>query len=220
MSISGSVRVWDIPTRVFHWLVVGLVFFSWGSAEYGHMDLHRLSGSILLGLVTFRIIWGFIGSNTARFANFLRWPWQVYAYLRTPAGRHAPGHNPLGAYSVIAMLLLLLLQIGSGLFSVDIDGLESGPLSRFVSFDLGRKFAGIHHISFTLLQIVVAVHILAILFYLVIRRRNLVFPMITGRDRQIESSEGQLTTAGLGRFAVAAAVGLAVSTWTALGMPL
>ena len=89
MSLTSPVRVWDIPTRLFHWLVVGLVGFSWGAAEYGKMDLHRLSGSILLGLVAFRLIWGFIGSNTARFGSFLRSEkrCEILTNVKTPHAR-------------------------------------------------------------------------------------------------------------------------------------
>jgi cytochrome b len=221
MNLTSPVRVWDIPTRLFHWLLFALVCFSWGAAEYGKMDLHRLSGSVLLGLVSFRLIWGFIGSNTARFGSFLRSPWQVIAYLRSDnSGAHKPGHNPVGGYSVLAMLLLLLLQIGTGLFSVDIDGLESGPLSYLVSFDQGRTAAEIHGLSFTLLQIVVAIHVLAVLFYLVVRKRNLLRPMVTGSDRQIDNPAGSLVPASLSRLLIAAAMGIGLAWWTAKGMPV
>ena len=221
MSLTSPVRVWDIPIRLFHWLVVGLIGFSWGAAEYGKMDLHRLSGSVLLGLVAFRLIWGLIGSNTARFASFLRSPMHVIAYLRgNSGGTSKPGHNPVGGYSVLAMLLLLMLQIGTGLFSVDIDGLESGPLSYLVSFDQGRAAAGIHRLSFTLLQIVVVIHIVAVLFYLVVRKRNLLTPMFTGADRQIDNPAGALVPAGLSRLLIAAAIGIGLAWWTAKGMPV
>jgi cytochrome b len=224
MKLSSPIRVWDIPTRLFHWLLVILIGFSWGAAEYGKMDLHRLSGSVLLGLVAFRLVWGVIGSNTARFGSFLRSPAAVFAYLRSDSSArrpgHKPGHNPVGGYSVLAMLLLLLLQIGTGLFSVDIDGLESGPLSYLVSFDQGRAAAEMHELSFTVLQIVVAIHVLAVLFYLVVRKRNLVRPMFTGYDRQIDNPAGALVSAGLGRFLIAAAIGIGLAWWTAIGMPV
>jgi len=218
MNLTAPVRVWDIPTRLFHWLVVALVGFSWGAAEYGKMDLHRLSGSILLGLVAFRLIWGLIGSNTARFGSFLRSPAQVIAYLRGTSGVPARlGHNPVGGYSVLAMLLLLMLQIGTGLFSVDIDGLESGPLSYLVSFDQGRTAAKIHGLSFTVLQIIVVIHVLAVLFYLVVRKRNLLTPMITGADRQIESPAGSLVPASWGRLILAAAIAAILAWLTSKG---
>jgi cytochrome b len=220
ISIS-PVRVWDVPTRLVHWLVAALVCFSWGAAEYGKMDLHRLSGSILLGLVTFRVIWGFVGSNTARFGSFLRSPAQVIGYLRSSnSGPRKPGHNPLGGYSVLAMLLLLLLQIGTGLFAVDIDGLESGPLSYLISFDQGRTAAEIHRLSFTILQIIVVIHIVAVLFSLVVRKRNLLVPMVTGSDRQIEFAAGGLIPASQARLLVSAAISLGVAWWTASGFPV
>jgi cytochrome b len=218
MSAVAPVRVWDGATRLFHWLLLALVCFSWGSAEYGKMDLHRQSGSLLLGLVIFRLIWGFIGGSTARFGNFLRSPARVLGYLRSDGnGPRAPGHNPVGGYSVLAMLLLLMVQIGTGLFAVDIDGLESGPLSYLVSFDQGRTAAGIHELSFTLLQIVVAVHILAVLFYLVVRKRNLIAPMITGTDTQIDTTSGALVPASWARLAVAIAISSALAWFTSNG---
>lgn len=221
MNPLTTVRVWDVPTRLFHWLLVALVCFSWGSAEYGKMDLHRLSGSILLGLVLFRLIWGFIGGSTARFGNFLRSPAQVIAYLRSDnSGPRKAGHNPVGGYSVLAMLLLLLLQIGTGLFSVDIDGLESGPLSYLVSFDQGRTAAEVHEISFTVLQIIVVIHILAVLFYLVVRKRNLLVPMFTGADRQIDLAAGGMVPASWWHLPVSAGIAIGLAWWTAKGFPV
>ena len=218
MSPVKPVRVWDGATRLFHWLLLALVCFSWGSAEYGKMDWHRMSGSVLLGLIIFRLIWGFIGGSTARFANFLRAPAHVLAYLRSDGNApRAPGHNPIGGYSVLAMLLLLMAQIGTGLFAVDIDGLESGPLSYLVSFDQGRTAAGIHALSFTLLQIIVAVHIIAVLFYLAVRKRNLITPMVTGSDRQIETARGALVPASWARLAVAIVISAGLAWFTAKG---
>jgi cytochrome b len=220
MSAGAPVRVWDGATRLFHWLLLALVCFSWGSAEYGKMDLHRLSGSLLLGLLAFRLIWGFIGGSTARFGNFLVSPMRVIAYMRGDGGTaDKPGHNPIGGYSVLAMLLLLAVQIGTGLFAVDIDGLESGPLSHLVSFDQGREASGIHDLSFTLLQVVVAIHVVAVLFYLLVRKRNLITPMITGNDKQLEPAQGGLAQVSWARLAVAVAISAGLAWWTAKGMP-
>jgi cytochrome b len=218
MSPVKPVRVWDGATRLFHWLLLALVGFSWASAEFDKMDWHRISGSILLGLILFRLIWGFIGGSTARFGTFLRSPMRVLAYLRSDGqGPRAPGHNPVGGYSVLAMLLLLMVQIGTGLFAVDIDGLESGPLSYLVSFDQGRTAAGIHEISFTLLQIVVALHIVAVLFYLAVRKRNLITPMVTGNDRQIDTTRGALIPASWARLAAAIVISAGFAWWTSTG---
>jgi cytochrome b len=183
--------VWDIPTRIFHWLLVVLLGFSWWSAETYHLDWHRYSGITVLGLVAFRLLWGLFGTSTARFAQFVKGPGAVVSYVRPSSQVPVPiGHNPLGGWSVIVMLLLLLVQVTSGLFAVDIDGIESGPLSHLVDFDQGRTASAIHEFSFNLLLIVVALHIIAIMFYLVVRRRNLVGPMITGFQRVSEGGAG------------------------------
>lgn len=221
MVAGTTVRVWDLPTRLFHWLLVGLFGFSWWSAETGAMDWHRLSGSVLLGLITFRMIWGLVGSNTARFATFIRSPLNVLAYLRSSAPEpRRPGHNPVGGYSVAIMLLLVLVQIVTGLFAVDVDGIESGQLSHLVDFDQGRLAAEIHEISFTILQIVAGVHILAILFYLAVRKRNLARPMVTGVDPQIEDARGALVPASPIRFAISLLIAVAIGWWTAKGFPM
>jgi cytochrome b len=209
---ATAVRVWDFPTRLFHWSLVALIGFSWWSAEERLMDWHRLSGITVLALVVFRLLWGFIGGSTARFSGFVRSPGRVLAYLRP--GSNAPrtaGHNPLGGYSVVLMLLLLTMQVTTGLFAVDVDGIESGPLSFLVSFDQGRVASEIHEISFTLLQIIVGLHVLAILFYLVVKKLNLVRPMVTGSDNALETSDGALVPASLVKLIVAAAIAAAFS---------
>ena len=173
-----TARVWDIPTRAFHWLLAILIPFSWWAAENDHLGWHRLSGYSILGLLVFRLVWGFIGSPTSRFSGFLRGPGGVAAYL---SGRSAPavGHNPLGGWSVLSMLVVLACQVGLGLFSVDEDSIEAGPLANFVSFDAGRAIAHLHHKVFWVLIALVALHLAAIGFY-ALRSRNLVRPMVTG----------------------------------------
>jgi cytochrome b len=214
------VKVWDVPTRLFHWLIVAVIGFSWWSADNGRMDLHYASGMVALQLVTFRLIWGFIGSRTARFSAFFRSPAAILAYLRRPKDApHIAGHNPLGALSVVAMLLALVTQITTGLFAVDVDGIESGPLSHLVDFDQGRTAAGVHEISFTALQILVALHILAIVYYYV-RGRRLILPMITGRDPQITTApEGSPRWIWL-RALAAVAAAFTLGWWVSAGGPL
>lgn len=207
---TTAVRVWDLPTRLFHWSIVALLGFSWWSAEVRQMDWHLLSGITVLALVVFRLVWGFIGGSTARFSQFVRSPGYVLAYLRPGAHAvRAPGHNPVGGYSVVLMLLLLAIQVASGLFAVDVDGIDSGPLSFLVSFDQGRAASEVHEISFTLLQVVVGLHILAILFYLVVRKLNLIHPMLSGSDKALETREGALVPAS--RLRLLAAVALAAA---------
>lgn len=183
-----GVRVWDLSIRLFHWLTAGCLAFSWWSAEYGRMDLHYRSGMCLLALLAFRVILGFIGGETARFASFVKGPAAVIAQLRGRRHTTVAGHSPLSALSVIALLAALGVQIITGLFSTDVDGIESGPLSFLVSFDTGRLASSIHEISFNALLALTGLHIVAVLFYLVLRRRNYLTPMITGRDRQLDAA--------------------------------
>ena len=178
-----KVRLWDGPVRLVHWLLVGLIGFSWWAAD-DHLDWHQWSGYAVIGLVVFRIYWGFAGAGAARFSSFVRGPRATLAYLKTLASRApstTPGHNPLGALSILVLLLLLLGQLGTGLFAVDVDAYQGGPLSDRVSFELGRQLADIHDLIFHALQAVVALHVAAVLFYLVWKRTNLIGPMITGR---------------------------------------
>jgi cytochrome b len=170
------------------------------------MDYHRYSGYALLGVLVFRVYWGFLGSSTARFAQFVKGPRTVWRYLRTqlqlstspsaaaspsqisepsaysllPSARTSIGHNPLGALSVLALLILLLTQVSLGLFTVDVDGLESGPLSSWISFEMGRACAKAHAVVFNILLALIALHVAAVLFYWIVKRDNLIGPMITG----------------------------------------
>ncbi len=178
-----SVRVWDVPTRLFHWLIVGLFGFSWWTAESDRLEWHMLSGYAILVLVLFRLYWGIAGSETARFATFVKGPAAFFAYLRRLPERNASpslGHNPTGGWSVVALVLLLLLQAGLGLFAIDVDGLNAGPLDNLVSFEGGRRIAGLHHRVFNLLLILSALHVAAVLFYWLYKRDNLIVAMITG----------------------------------------
>jgi cytochrome b len=212
-------KVWDLPTRLFHWLIGLLVGFSWWSAETGEMEWHYRSGLTALILLVFRIVWGFVGGSTARFGQFVRSPAAVIGYVRGPAAPAKAGHNPLGGYSVIALLLALTIQVGTGLFAVDTDGLESGPLSYLVSFDQGRLAAEVHHLAFSVVQGLVLLHVLAIGWYR-LRGRRLIGPMITGRDRQLPAGSGEVTGGGALRAIVVLAIALGIGWWVSLGAPL
>ena len=148
--------VWDLPTRLVHWLIAALIPFSWWSATHDHLSWHILSGCTILGLLLFRMIWGFFGSSTARFSNFVAGPGRIRAYLGGRIGIIV-GHNPLGGWSVVAMLGALAAQVALGLFSVTEDGLQGGPLSNFASFELGRSLAHLHHLVFWLVVALIAV---------------------------------------------------------------
>ena len=182
-SGESRVRVWDLPTRLFHWLIVALFAFSWWTSEYDHFDWHTWSGYGILTLVLFRIAWGFVGSTTARFSNFLRGPRAFLAYGRHLFDRSTPvtpGHNPMGGWSVMALILLLLTQVVLGLFAIDVDGLNSGPLNNLVSFDTGRTASHLHSFVFNLLLVFVGLHVAFIAFYLIYKRENLVRAMLVG----------------------------------------
>lgn len=176
-------RVWDLPTRISHWLIVVLFGFQWWSAENDQLEWHILAGLGMLAVVIFRIYWGVVGSRPSRFTTFVRGPREVLRYAARLAERdtpHAPGHNPMGALSVVGLLSALLIQSGLGLFAIDVEGLNSGPLGYLVSFDRGRIIAGWHEVVFNLLMLLASLHLAAIAYYRFYRREDLVRPMVTG----------------------------------------
>jgi cytochrome b len=204
-AAATSVRVWDLPVRLFHWALVALLGFSWWSGDHHEMDWHRLSGYTILALVVFRIYWGVFGSRTARFAQFVRGPRTAFGYIGKLGKRPyqaADGHNPIGGWSVVLLLATLSVMVIAGLFSVDVDGLESGPLADYVSFDVGRTAAGVHHFLFNVLLALVALHVLAILFYLVALRHNLISPMLHGRRKAGEEPVAERLGASPWRAAI------------------
>lgn len=200
------IRIWDLPTRLFHWALVVLIPALWWTGEEHLYDWHFLLGEIVLGLLLFRLFWGLFGSSTARFAGFVKGPRAILAYLRgrRPAG---VGHNPLGALSVLALLFLLANVVGLGLFATDEDGLAPAPLSHLISYDSARILTERHEQLFWILVAFIGLHVAAILFYLIARQDNLVTPMITGRRKAATGGE-EMIGAPLWRFLAAA--GLAV----------
>ena len=177
-------RIWDRPTRIFHWVLVVLFVVCFMSGRNGRFDVHVPAGQALLVLVAARVLWGFVGSASSRFRTFLRPVREIAAYLptlvkRAPGGH--PGHNPLGGLSVAAMLLALLVQAGLGVFAVDVDGLHEGPLSFLVSYEAARRAAELHGRVVDALLVLVGLHLAAVAFYWLYKRENLVKPMLTGR---------------------------------------
>ena len=212
--MSNEIRVWDWPVRLTHWLFVFCLVVSWWSAEQRAMNWHRYSGYALLGLLIFRIYWGFAGSSSARFASFVRGPGNVMAYLRESREQHRnAGHNPLGGWSVAAMLALMLAQVLIGLFVSDVDGLESGPLSHLVSFEASRTLADIHEVVFNVILGLVGLHVAAILFYVLAKRDNLVGAMITGRRRNVRMTS--MTPVPAWRVIPGIALAVSVVWWVA-----
>ncbi|MFM9937708.1 MAG: cytochrome b/b6 domain-containing protein [Novosphingobium sp.] len=179
---TETVRVWDPFVRVFHWSLIALFALAWWTGENHEMDRHRQAGYAILALLLFRLFWGFAGSRTARFAQFLKGPVGIRAYSgKLMDDTPSDGHNPLGGWSVVALLAVLLAITATGLFAVDVDGFESGPLADWVSFDQGRVSAEWHESIFKGALALIGLHISAILFYQMLIGQNLIIPMITGR---------------------------------------
>ncbi|MFO1502992.1 MAG: cytochrome b/b6 domain-containing protein [Steroidobacteraceae bacterium] len=189
-------RVWDLPLRMFHWLLVLNIAASWYTAENGeeylnvgdrafaYIEIHFFLGYLALALVAFRIIWGFVGPKHARFSSFLAGPKKFFGYAGTVLRRDAKpsiGHNPLGGWMVALMLAMIGSQAFTGLFMIDSSDIYPAIYHGAVSSDLGSIFGRFHHINFDVLLWVISLHVLAIVFYAVYKRQNLVHPMVTGK---------------------------------------
>lgn len=181
--MQSKVRVWDLPTRIFHWsllaCIVGLV--ATGSIGGNAMPWHARFGYAVLSLLLFRVVWGLVGGRWSRFASFLYSPGSVLNYLRGQAHPdHLVGHNPLGAGSVFAMLVVLLAQVGTGLFADD-EIAFTGPFNRFVDSANGLLATWYHkRVGKWILLALIVLHIAAVLYYLWKKRENLIKPMLHG----------------------------------------
>lgn len=173
--------VWDLPVRLFHWLLTALIAFSWWSVENHHTDWHIWSGLAILTLLIFRLLWGLLGSSTARFSSFVRGPRAVRDYLRDNASWRVAGHTPLGALSVVALLGAIAVQVGLGLISTDEDGLNEGPLAQLVSLKVSEAARDLHELFFNVVLGLIVLHVGAILCYWLVLGQKLTKPMITGR---------------------------------------
>ena len=209
------VRVWDLPTRLFHWSLVLLVAISIYTGNVGglrEMDLHKLSGYAIMALVLFRLVWGFVGSPRSRFADFVRGPRAVLTYARSLLGKahqSFAGHNPMGGLSVVAMLLSLLVQAVTGLFTRD-DILTEGPLVRYVSKETSRLLSGIHDLNATVLYVLIGLHLATVFGYLIVRKDNLIKPMLTGRKlatAEIDGLDGAYARSWVAAMILAVAAG-------------
>jgi cytochrome b len=173
--------VWDLPVRLFHWSLVVLICISFYTGTVGgfrEMDYHMLSGYAILALVLFRILWGFLGSQNARFKSFLKGPSATLDYMKNQEGPMV-GHNPLGGLSIVAIILALIVQVSTGLFAND-DILLEGPLVHLVSYDTSRELTEIHEINRWIVVGLVVLHLLAVSFYTFVKKDSLIKPMITG----------------------------------------
>jgi len=178
---TARVRVWDLPTRIFHWLLALSVLAQIGTGLAGAMEWHFRNGYLVLALLCFRIVWGFLGGHWSRFAHFLYSPRQLLDYLRGESPQeHRVGHTPLGALSVFGLLLLLSAQVATGLVSDD-EIAAAGPLTRFVSNSTVSLASTWHAVAGQwLVPALALLHLLAIAFYVRVRRQVLVRPMWSG----------------------------------------
>lgn len=179
-----AVHVWDWPVRIVHWAMVLLLIALLTTAKIGDeaMVWHMRAGETMLTLVIFRVVWGFVGSRYARFSSFVRGPRAVISYARSifapPHEVHA-GHNPLGGWMVIALLLALLFQTATGLFTND-DVLTDGPLVRLITKDLSDTLSSFHRRNAWIVGVLATAHIGAVMFYLIALKENLISPMLHG----------------------------------------
>ena len=208
--------LWDLPLRVFHWSLVVSVSAAIATGELGGawMPWHGRAGLAIVGLLAFRLAWGVVGPPTARFAQFAPTPRRVVHYLR---GRwRGVGHNPLGALAVFAMLGLLALQAGTGLFGND-DIAFAGPLNHLVGDAVGERVTGWHRLLADGLFVLLALHVAAITFHVLVKRHRLVRPMVTGRGVQepgvVPPSSRPRTKAALPVAVGVAAAGVFALSW-------
>jgi len=213
---AAAQPVWDLPVRLVHWTLAGLIALSWWSVHNHHTDWHIWSGCAILTLLIFRLLWGFLGSSTARFSSFVRGPAGVRDYLR---GRwNGIGHTPLGALSVIALFGAVAVQVGLGLVSEDEDGLFTGPLSGLVSIDASDTARGIHEFWFeNVIVPLIVLHVAAIIFYR-LRGKHLTKPMITGRAI-VDPATKPMRPAKWWVALICLAVSIGVVRWVVAGAP-
>ncbi|RYU64545.1 hydrogenase [Aliivibrio finisterrensis] len=174
-------KIWDSFIRVYHWGQVILLGSLWYTAEEGLMEWHFTLAYLLMALLSTRILWGIVGSDTAKFTHFVTSPKKAISYfsaMKSGKVSQAVGHNPAGGYMVLGLFFLLVLQLTTGLFSND-DILSEGPLASLVSYDTSSLLTSIHHQIFNVLLGFIGLHIIAVLFYRV-KGVNLITPMLTG----------------------------------------
>lgn len=177
------VKVWDLATRVFHWLLVLLIFAAWLTIENRMIELHEIIGHTLLGLIAFRLCWGLFGSTTAQFRQFITNPFSALGYLKASLSlksKHSTGHNPAGGWMVVFMLLVIGFQIGSGLYANNDLGF-SGALSDSVSKATSDTLTKLHGLNFNILVALIWLHLVAVFFYVLVKNENLIRAMFTGK---------------------------------------
>lgn len=193
--MAHRIRVWDLPTRIFHWSLATLVAAAIITGKIGGNAIvwHGRIGLALVGLVVFRLVWGFLGSTHARFASFVPTPARLRAYLR--GEWDGLGHNPLGALSVLALLALITVQLATGLLAND-DIAFQGHLAPLVSKELSDTLSSLHRLFINALIALIVLHLAAIMFYAHVKRDNLVQPMVTGWKESAEAPQTPIRGGG------------------------
>lgn len=181
-----KIRVWDLPTRLFHWLFAIAITGAVITINLDETELHAKFGYAACVLVIFRIVWGFVGPEHARFSSFVPTLTQVKAFIKHPVYDQI-GHNPLGALSVLGLLLVVLVQTTTGLFTDDEISFQ-GPLSHLVSSQIAGWFTELHELNSNLIYALVGLHLLAIFYYQQVKKQNLIGPMVTGDKELSEES--------------------------------
>ena len=188
--MKKNILLWDSFIRTFHWLQLLSLGALWYTGEQGLLNWHFLIAYFLLALLLTRIIWGVVGSETARFTHFISSPMSVLSYFKQTDEQHQKivGHNPAGGYMVVLLMALILIQLITGLFSTD-DVFTEGPLMNFVSYDVSLLITSIHHLNFNLILLFSGIHVFAVIIYQ-LKKHNLIVPMFTGR-KEIELEGNQ-----------------------------
>ena len=207
---SERTRIWDLPTRLFHWLLAAFVVFSFTTGKLGGdwLTWHFRSGYAIATLLLFRLLWGFAGSRYARFASFLPSPSGVWRTVRSSESGTVPttaGHSAIGTLSVYALLIVLAVQISTGVFANDGSFVE-GPWVKFVSAATSDRLSKVHYYNHWLIAGLVALHVAAIAYYLLARKEDLLTPMLTGDKLGISATAADDGIAIRVRAAVIAAL--------------
>lgn len=202
-------HVWDIYIRLFHWALAVSVITCYVALEINDIELHMTAGSIALGLIIFRLLWGVVGSQTALFWDFIKGPIAIFEYLKTGYSK-SMGHSPVGALSVVALLGMVGFQTVAGLFASAPDSFIYGPMANEVSSSTSKWFTGWHKFNGYWLQYLIGLHILAILFYKFFKKQGLTVPMITGFANKEIAAERSLSVGHI-KAAVAIIIAAVIS---------
>lgn len=218
MAEKIKTKIWDSPTRIFHWALVINIFAAWYTIDNRMIEQHEIAGYTLIVLIIFRLTWGLIGSTTARFKHFLTSPLNALGYLKLSLrqkSHHEIGHNPAGGWMIIFMLLIISLQVITGLFANNDLGF-SGALSDYVSKNMSDLLTQIHQLNFDILMVLIWVHLVAVFFYVLVKKDNLIKAMFTGRKLVKEPVKNSLYFASPLLAIFVACVGMSIVLWLAL----